>query len=236
MATSPVTLTIVVPAFNEETNLEPVLRGTSAALEAARWLESYDIVVVDDGSRDATGRVADALARELRHVHVVHHPTNRGFGAALQSGYARATGAYVAAIPADGEVDVEQALTLLRDMGDADVMVSRRERTPSVRRDLFTAGWHGLMRVLVGGDLRGMDGIYVIRTSLLRQLTVRSTTGLINLEILMQCARRGVRMDGGLMQTRPRLSGESKVMNVRTMSKIAWEMVKLRVALLRTSS
>ena len=100
-------LTIVVPAFNEEANLLPVIRRTVATLDAAGWAGKYEIIVVNDGSRDGTGSAADDLARSLSTVKVVHHAVNQGFGAALQSGYAKAVGTYATVIPADGEVEVE---------------------------------------------------------------------------------------------------------------------------------
>jgi glycosyltransferase involved in cell wall biosynthesis len=235
MSGAPVQLSIIVPAFNEAANLAPVVQRTSAALRAADWLASHEIVVVDDGSSDGTGAVADGLASSVPGVRVVHHERNRGFGAAIRSGYTRATGEYCVAIPSDGEVEVEQALALFRAMGDADVMVSRRERSGPMPREVFTTAWHMLMRAIVGADLRGMDGIYVIRTSLLREMSLRSNTGLVNLEILMHCAKRGVRMRSGIMQASPRLSGESKVANVRTMATITWEMLKLRLSSSRSA-
>jgi len=224
-------LSVVIPAFNEEANVGPVVERTGRVLDGETWIEGYEIIVVDDGSTDRTGEVADALAARHDNVHVVHHRKNGGFGAAIRSGYAAAAGTYSSAIPADGEVEIEQALNLLRGNLDADLIVSRRDRPPVLQREMLTAGWHGLMRLIVGIDLRGMDGIYVIRTDLVRDFTLRSNTGLVNLEILMQCARRGVRTRSGIMRTSPRLSGDSKVTNLRTISKTTWEMVKLRMAL-----
>lgn len=228
-------LSIVVPAFNEEANLAPVIKRTAAALDAALPPGGYEIVIVDDGSRDGTGRVADELAGLLPQVQVVHHSSNQGFGAALRSGYGRARGQYCAVIPADGEVGIEQALTLFAALGDADVVISQRVRSVSTGREVLTKVWNVLMTLLAGADLRGRDGIYVIRTSLVQQMKLHSSTGLVNLEILQQCHQRGVRINEGLMYASPRLSGESKVTNVRTVVKVLWEMVKLRFARSRES-
>jgi glycosyltransferase involved in cell wall biosynthesis len=226
-------LSVVIPAFNEEANVGPVVERTGRVLDGETWIEGYEIIVVDDGSTDRTGEVADALAARHDNVHVVHHRKNGGFGAAIRSGYAAAAGTYSSAIPADGEVEIEQVLNLLRDNLDADLVISRRDRTVVVRREVLSRAWNGLMRLIVGFDLRGMDGIYVIRTDLVRGFTLRSNTGLVNLEILVQCARRGVLTRSGIMRASPRLSGASKVTNVRTMSKLTWEMVKLRMALMK---
>jgi glycosyltransferase involved in cell wall biosynthesis len=230
--TAPI-LSVVIPAFNEEANVGPVVERTRRVLDGQAWVQGYEIIVVDDGSTDRTGEVADTLAARHHEVRVVHHRRNGGFGAAIRSGYAAAAGTYSSAIPADGEVEIEQALNLLRDNLDADLVISRRDRTVVVRREVLSRAWNGLMRLIVGFDLRGMDGIYVIRTDLVRGFTLRSNTGLVNLEILVQCARRGVLTRSGIMRASPRLSGASKVTNVRTMSKLTWEMVKLRMALMK---
>src|SRR5438876_118089 len=114
-ATSEPELSIVVPAFNEAGNLERVIERTISTLDNAAWLRGYEVIVVDDGSGDGTGQLAEQLAGTHRAVSVVHHAANRGFGAAVRSGYAAAHGRFVSVVPADGEVGVDQALTLLKD-------------------------------------------------------------------------------------------------------------------------
>ena len=80
-------LTIVVPAFNEGANVEPVVREVVKAIADEPWVGPYEIVLVNDGSRDTTGAVMDRLAGEVPQVRVFHHPANRGFGAALKTGF-----------------------------------------------------------------------------------------------------------------------------------------------------
>ena len=185
-------LSVVVPAFNEDGNLARVIEHTVSSLATAA-VGVYEIIVVDDGSSDKTGQIADELERLYPEVKVVHHERNQGFGAAIRSGYAVATGRYVTQIPADGEITIEEALGLLRAIGSHDVIASRREREPSVHRDVLTGTFHLLMRILLGFDGSGLDGIFVIRGALLKTVPLTSTTGLVNLETLMRCSRRGAR-------------------------------------------
>src|SRR4051812_18534567 len=82
-------LTYFFPAHNEEANLRGLVEE---ALETLPGLaERFEVVIVDDGSRDDTARIADELAGAYGQVRAVHHPTNLGYGAALRSGFAAAT-------------------------------------------------------------------------------------------------------------------------------------------------
>jgi glycosyltransferase involved in cell wall biosynthesis len=223
-------LSVIVPAFNEADNLGRVIADVTAGLNRA-GIVSYELLVVDDGSSDGTGKLADALASAHRHVKVIHHDRNRGFGAAVRSGYAVSSGEYVTQIPADGEVQIGEALGLLAAIGSNDLIASRRDRPASARRDAITAAFHRLMRLLLGFDGRGLDGIFVIRGSLIRGLTLESSTGLVNLETLMRCSRKGVTIAHGVMRASPRLSGRSKVTNLRTMARLFAEILALRRAI-----
>jgi glycosyltransferase involved in cell wall biosynthesis len=220
----------VVPAYNEGLNLDPVITGTVRALGESTWAGPYEVVLVDDGSTDDSAAVVEGLTRRFHdRVRACRHLVNRGLGAALRTGYAAALGEYVTFIPADGEVEFDQALALFQKMGDADLMVSRRERPVGACRTLLTTGFHWLTRLILGFDARGTDGIYVIQRATLCGLTLRSDTGLVNLELVMQCRRQRCRIDSGVTHASPRLSGASKVANVRSVSRMLWEMVRLRL-------
>src|SRR5262249_26754575 len=111
------------------------------------------------------------------------------------------------------------------------VIASRRDRPGNRHRNFLTGAFHLLLRMLLGFDARGLDGIFVIRGDLLRGLPLRSSTGLVNLETLMRCSRLGLPIAHGVMHVSPRLSGRSKVANLRTMMRLFGEIVALRAAM-----
>src|SRR5581483_4524691 len=91
-------ISVVIPAYNEERNLEASVCDTIAAAQA---FDDYEVIIVNDGSRDGTGEVAERLAAELDKVRVVHHNPNRGFAAAYQTGLKHATMTYFTFVPGD---------------------------------------------------------------------------------------------------------------------------------------
>lgn len=222
-------LSIVVPAYNEGPNITPVVREIVDTVDHHPWVGSYEILLVNDGSTDATGETMNQLAAELRQVRVFHHPKNRGFGAALKTGFANSRGGAVTFTTADGEIPIDNALRLLREMGDRDLMLSGRTRTVTATRNVLTFGVNWISRILLGFWPDDSVGIWVIRGGLLRSFELHSETGLVNLEIILHCReqRRSIALSG-VTAARPRLSGESKVTNLPTVVSIFREMWQLR--------
>lgn len=225
-APSEVELSVVIPAFNEADNLSPVVSEALGVFSSASWIGSFELIVVDDGSSDGTAAVAEQLRSFSPNVVVLHHAKNRGFGAALKTGFAASRGRLVSMISADGEVGPDQVVNLIRAMGDADLVLGYRERKVSIYRRLLTLGQNTLLRVLVGFVPKEVL-IYVVNGELLRGLPLRSETGLVNLEVQMHCHRTKCRTRSAVARARPRLSGVSKVANARTMWRTYLEMVKL---------
>jgi len=236
MTNHPIELSVVIPAFNEADNIPIVMRDTVATLDASEVKGRYELLLIDDGSSDDSPRIVDEMARQYSGVRALHHERNLGIGEALKTGYRNSRGAYVTFTAADGEIQVEQALRLYRDIGDADMITSSRLgyaedntiRRRSFYRGLLTWGFHLCARIIVGYDFRRLTGISMFRGPLARAIVQHSSTGLINLEILMYCVHSGAKMRHGEIIVHRRLSGKSKVTGAANIWKLLAEMVKLR--------
>jgi glycosyltransferase involved in cell wall biosynthesis len=112
---APEVTSVIIPALNEAAAIGDVVRGLS---HAARW---HEILVVDDGSTDATGEVARAAGAT-----VIRHPYSKGNGAALKSGLRRATGEYILVVDGDGQHKTDDALRLVSRAGEYDLVVGAR--------------------------------------------------------------------------------------------------------------
>ena len=151
---SELNLTVVVPAYNEGENVTPVVREIVDTIAASPWVGPYEVVLVNDGSTDNTGAVMDGLARELPQLRVFHHPVNRGFGAGLRTGFTNSRGKVVCFITADGEIGIDQALRLVKEIGDHDLLQSGRERNVGADRKFLTWGVDLMMRLILGFEYR----------------------------------------------------------------------------------
>jgi glycosyltransferase involved in cell wall biosynthesis len=193
------------------------------------WVGPYEIVLVNDGSRDDSAATLARLGNEVPQLRVFHHETNRGFGAALKTGFTNSRGRAVGFISADGEIGVDQPLRLFKEMGETDLMLSGRARSVGAGRSFLTWGVNWTSRLLLGFWPDDSVGIWVVRGDLLRAMPLYSNSGLVNLEIILHCkAQKRSIVLSGVTQARPRLSGESKVTNISTILQIFWEMWKLR--------
>ncbi len=161
---SDVSLSIVVPAYNEEA----LLAGTVGHLleTAPRCVEEVEIVIVDDGSADATGRLADELAQAHDNVVTIHQPRNRGFGETVRTGFMRATKDYVMVCPADYHFTEEEFDIYLVLMRHADIVIGyRRERRTKLRflPWLVSAGYHFLVNTLFRINFYDVNWIHMYR-------------------------------------------------------------------------
>lgn len=221
-------ISIIIPAYNESANLEPVISALVDHLERA-GVNAYELILVNDGSTDETGAIARKCAGIFPKVVAIDHPVNRGIGAAIKSGLRVAQGTYVCVSSADGEIAPEDILDLYKMAQGADLVTSTRRRIGLQNRN-FISGVHNLLiRILFGYTLAGREGIYVIRRSLLQDANIVSDTSLANLEILMQAARKSQCSRSGEITVRARLSGKSKVANIRSILRVMGEMVVLRI-------
>src|SRR3982750_4633980 len=119
-------LSVVFPAFNEEANIRAVVED--AYRNIWKFTPIFEIIVVNDGSKDRTGDICDRLVEEFPEVRVVHHPRNRGYGAALKSGIQSARHDLIFFTDADGQFDINEVAALLEDTDAYDIVAGYRAR------------------------------------------------------------------------------------------------------------
>jgi dolichol-phosphate mannosyltransferase len=169
------TISVLIPAYNEAQNLEGSVWD---ALAACCDFEDYEILIVNDGSTDGTGALAEQLATPLDHVRVIHHAKNRGFGAAYSTALAEARMSYFTFVPGDHEIAPESVKRIFGEVGTTDMVVPFHAtpwKRPFVRRALT---WISTTQVnlLFGWNLKYYQGPVVYPTKLARSLP-RTTPG-----------------------------------------------------------
>jgi len=225
-----VSLSVVIPSYNECANIGQVVEDARKSIES-RGVSSYEIILIDDGSSDGTGEAAANIARADSHVKAVSHDRNRGLGAALRTGFDKAEGDIITWVPGDGQFDLGAVLDGLPQLDTKDIVVALRQGRKEVTRSFISNCYHGLIRFLFQFDAKEMCGIYIIKRSVLLEIRPRSNDIFLNLEIPLACARLKKPMGTIVLQIKPRLSGVSKVTNVRTLARNMLELFKYRFGL-----
>jgi glycosyltransferase involved in cell wall biosynthesis len=183
-------LSFFFPAHNEEANLRPLVEEALATLPSLA--ETWEIIIVDDGSRDATPRIADDLtATHPGLVRAVHHPVNRGYGAALRSGLGAARYELVAFTDGDRQFQVQDLgrLTARLQQTDApDVVVGYRiQRADPLVRTLYAKAYRLANRIFFGLRVRDVDcACKLFRREALEGLRVESGGAFFSAELLIK--------------------------------------------------
>jgi len=187
-------LSAFFPAHDEEANVVPMAEALLEILP--KVAERWELIIVDDGSRDRTPELADQLARTHPGVRVVHHPVNRGYGAAVRSGIAACRFDYVFFTDGDRQFDPAQITALVPQLAQADVVVGyRHARADPLVRRLNAAGWNLLMRALLRLPVRDVNCAFkLFRREALAGIEARADGAMLSAELIARIARRGHRI------------------------------------------
>jgi glycosyltransferase involved in cell wall biosynthesis len=208
-------ITLFFPVYRDERTVERVAEKALAVLRSIT--ATYEVIIVNDGSPDAAGAIADRIAAEEEHVRVVHHPTNLGYGRALRSGFANANHDWVFFTDGDDEYEVGDILKLwrLRDYYDL-VITFRYVKLYGTWRTFVSYIYNRLLRLLFKTSFRDVScGLKLIRRDLVNQLTLLSTSPFIGAEISIKTHLKGMRVGEVGIQTFPREFGKGSSTSVK---------------------
>lgn len=199
----------VLPAHNEEAAIASTVTSVLEAL--ASWMADFEVLVVNDGSRDQTGAILDALAADDPRVKVIHHPVNQGYGAALVSGFEASTKNYVFFMDSDGQFDIHDLARFFPLLEQYDAVLGYRvQRQDTWMRKVNAWGWKMLVRQVFGVHVRDVDCAFKIYTStFFRQHLLETRGAMINTEILYKLKRDGYTWTELGVQHLPRNGGKA---------------------------
>lgn len=238
------TLSVIIPAFNEEGNLAEAVRTVLRAI--GERFEDFELLVFDDHSTDKTGDIAEALAAKNSRIRVIHNPRNMGFGYNYTRGVQLAQMQHVAMFPGDNEIPEQAIRRILDAVGSAEIVVPYIS-TPWVRpwsRRAISAAFVGLVNVLFGLRVRYYNGPCVHRRELLLPVPMQTHGFAYMASILVRLIRSGHTYVEVPMPLQARQHGRSKAFRPRnvvsvlaTLGRLFWEVrVKERRKYLRPAS
>lgn len=220
-------VSVIMPALNEEKNLPAAVRDAMTILKRA--VKSYEIIIVNDGSADKTGDVAEALAKKNHHIRVFHNTVNMGLGNGLKRGIIAARMPYATLYPSDNEMDKESFRELLLARTRAD-LVSAYMANPLARplsRRLISAAFVSFMNSLFRMKLRYFTGPFIAKTNLLRMAHLSSDGVTILAELRVKLARRGARILEIPFTFRMRAHGTATLFRKKTFVQTAQTILEL---------
>jgi len=225
-------LTVFFPAYNDSGTIASLV---ITALQTARTLTpDCEVIVVDDGSADATAQIADELARTYPEVKVVHHGRNRGYGGALQSGFKAATRELVFYTDGDAQYDPSEMTRLWEALDDDVDLVNgyKISRSDPLHRIVIGRLYHHTVKLLFGLNVRDVDCDFrLLRRSIFEQVSLEKTSGVICLEMMKKIQDAGFRIAEVPVHHYHRAHGKSQFFNFRRLFKTAIDVAKLWVAL-----
>jgi glycosyltransferase involved in cell wall biosynthesis len=231
------------PAYNDVGSIGKIIHTMAWLLP--KLTKDYEIVVVDDGSQDGTGDLLRMLAHEYPFLKIIHHGVNRGYGAALITGFANCSKDLVFYTDGDGQYDVEELPLLLQAVTDEADLVNGYKISRSDPKHRIIAGriYQLLMRLLFRLNVRDVDCDFrLFRRSLLRDTQLTCDSGVICVEMMKRFQARGCRIVEVPVHHYHRSHGSSQFFRFRHLRRVfvqlfvAWWKLVLRRERKLTSS
>ena len=226
--TRPAGLSIFFPAYNDGGTIASMV--VSALLTARTLTPDHEVIVINDGSRDATPRILDELARLYPEVKIVHHPQNRGYGGALRSGFARASKDFVFYTDGDAQYDPQEMALLWERMGDEVDLVNgfKISRSDPFHRLVIGRFYHHTVKTLFGLKVRDVDCDFrLMRRSIFDTVELTKNSGVICLELMKKITDGGFRIAEVPVHHFHRAYGKSQFFNFRRIFKTGLDVLAL---------
>ena len=223
-----VSISVFFPCYNEQENVGQTVEKAIMVLEELN--ADFDVIIVDDGSSDDTGKIAADIADRDDRVKVVRHRRNLGYGAALQSGFEAATKKLVFYTDGDGQFDISEMPPLLELMARYDIVSGYRlDRKDSAMRKINGWCWTKLVCLLFGLKIRDIDCAFKLyKREVFDNIELSSTGALIDTEILARAARKGYRITQKGVHHYRRTAGEQSGANLRVILRAFKELFVLQ--------
>ena len=223
---SPDSLTVFFPVYNDENTIE---RVTLKAIDVCQQLtDDFEVIIINDGSPDNSGKLADQLAAEHANVSVVHHETNRGYGAAIRTGLAASTKAWICFTDGDDEYDLHDLVKLWRLRPYYSLVITFRFiRRYSSGRVIISRIYNHILRRLFRTNYRDIStGLRLVDREVVERLNLEATSPFIGAEITIKTMLMGYPVGEVGIQTFPREFGRGGSTSIRNIALTIADMVR----------
>lgn len=224
-------ISVILPAYNESANIGDTITRCVSALE--RFFKDFEIIVVDDGSSDGTSNKVKKLFGEDSRIRIVRHEHNKGYGAALRSGFSSAEKNWLFFMDSDGQFDpyeIEKLLPLMSN--DAVIAGYRIRRSDSFYRKVMGYIYTKVINLTFGLKVKDLNCAFkLMPTEFVKSLALSSSGALINAEILVRASERGITLKEVGVNHYPRRAGKQSGGSLRVIMKAVKEFFSVYWAL-----
>jgi glycosyltransferase involved in cell wall biosynthesis len=223
-----IALSVFFPCYNEALNVENLVLEAIQVLSHS--VRKYEILIINDGSTDKTGLIAERLSKVYEHVRVIHHKKNEGYGAALISGLSNSVYEWIFFTDGDHQFFISEIQVLLNEIDDHDLIIGyRKARRDPWYRILYGHIWTRLVRRLFGLKLRDINCAFkLIKKTALDGVSLHSSGAVINTELLAKMKLSGASIKQVGISHRPRMFGRQTGGSPKVILKAYMELFKLR--------
>lgn len=231
-------ISITIPAFNEEETIEQVVKNVLISVKHIST--HFEILLVDDGSTDRTAEIAENLrSRNPERIRVIHHKTNKGFSAAMNTCYKNADGDYIFLGPADGQFDYREVVLFVRSIKNHDVVAGYRVfNEEHLYRKFNSLFFHLLAKTLFGIKLKEFSSCILYTKKVRDSITVDadSYACLFLPEFIYKSLHRGYKIGEVPIHFYARKGGKQKGTNIRMIVRTIGEMLLFKYSLMKNQS
>ncbi|HEX2788188.1 MAG TPA: glycosyltransferase family 2 protein [Ignavibacteria bacterium] len=208
--TSKISITAFFPAYYDEGNIGKVVSKAVEVLESLK-LKDYEVIIIEDGSPDKTGEVADELAVKYEKVKVIHHKKNMGYGATLKDGFLNAKMDYVFYSDGDNQFDLDELKKFVALIPFTDIIVGyRKHKQYSLYRKFTSLCYNYLLRLLFDIHYWDIDCAFkLFKADLFKKINIDSIDAFIDAEIMLKANLLDYRVTEMGVEHLPRLDGIS---------------------------
>jgi len=216
MTGRPASVSLVIPAYNEEAAIESVIDRAAAVL--ARTVSDHELIVLDDASTDGTWAVIERARQRCPSMRTERHATNQGIAATFEDLYRLASKDFVFLISGDGQFPPETLEKCTPLLDRYDIIICKRvvkQYTPYRHAISFAFRW--VPKLLFGVDAIDPGGIKCMKREIIQQIPVQSTSVFVESERIIRAVKRGYRLTSVDMEQAPRIGGQAKGARLSTL-------------------
>ncbi|MDR3613976.1 MAG: glycosyltransferase family 2 protein [Candidatus Obscuribacterales bacterium] len=198
-------LTLVIPAYNDETTIKRLVDDADVLLKQV--CDDYEIVVCNDGSKDGTLSILQALSQNNPRVRLINHEVNRGFGFTIRELYLCGQKELVFSLPGDYQYAPKELLTMAEGLDDYDLIIGWRvNRNDPPKRKLQSHVYNAMLRLFYGHKQKDVNSIKLFKRRIFDKVQLQSYTPFVDAELCIRAERAGFKIIEIPIEHLPRLS------------------------------